>query len=278
MLICEVCNREFKQNSSYIQHLNREIKNGDVLHELPLLKYYEDKVHEVFPHLDVLNVTYAHGRPYLQIFNNHCKHSSLLRADHILQAGRECSDHQCTSLNKSRALSGKPKTELHRQHIREAENKLEFKKEMSKKVKEVLNRPEIKKKHLEGMYKAKQKHAEGIARWQVNKKSADENYVRAYLDKESINYLYQYPIVDIKNEFIVDFYLPDNSVIIQVNTGPYHKVAESQDSYKFKVRSDYVRNKDNALEEYCKDNHITLYKISKLSEITELINILGGDL
>ena len=68
------------------------------------------------------------------------------------------------------------------------------------------------------------------------------------------------------------FYLPDKQSIIQVNTDPYHKIAETQDSYKFKTRSMHVRNKDEQLREVCKNNHIYIYEVNQLSEVKEIIN------
>ena len=255
-----------------------EIKGGNYLHRKPLLDYYKNKIQKVFPYIDVLNITYKKGRPYAQIFNKHCGHSCLLRVDHITDARRECSDPACIHQNLSLASKGKPKSLLHRKHIKEAQNRPDIKEKMSKSVKNAFTRPDVRQKHSEGIYNAREKHAKGIAAWQRRKASADEMYVKQYLESHNIEFIYQYPYVDSQFEFIIDFYIPKRNMFIQVNTDPYHCLDESSKSIKYKERALYTINKDKQLLSLFNSSDIgRLFQITDLSQLEDIIRYYGGD-
>ena len=280
MITCNVCNRKFKQVSNYIVHLNREIKNGCPYHNLERLNYFSAKVKSVFPNLEVLNVSYAHGRPYVQIFNSKCGHSSILRLDHIITNFRQCSHKECVSKIKSQALLGKAKSDEHRKHIREATQTTDYRSNMSKVIKEKFSDPSFVSKHKQGIYNSRLTHANGIAKWQRRKKSGDELLVMSILRKENINFVYQYPLVTDTLEIVFDFYLPDYSTYINVDTDPYHNLDNSSNSESYLSRASYVINKDKLLRESFNKNEINgnLIQLKNVNDLINFIKLLkGGD-
>lgn len=272
VLKCEVCNKEFLNNASLIKHYKHE---QDSQHKNLLVTYYQFKITSRYPHIQVLNITYKNGRPYAQIFNPACNHSSCLRVDNIMD-GRKCSHKECISRNKSLASKGKPKSALHRKHIYDATHTTQYRESMSNTLKQKFKDSSFTEKHRLGIYNSRSKHAEGIATWQRRKKSSDEAYVKELLELNDIKLEYQKPFITDKLEIIMDFYLPEYNVYIQVNTDPYHSLDTSSKSTKYKQRALYTIQKDKSIRDLFSENHNLGYlvQIYNLNEMTDIINKL----
>lgn len=273
MYRCNICNKEFKACSTYCQHLS---KNMDIAgHKEQLISLQQSKIDKVFKYIKVLDAYYKDGRPFVTIYNSKCKHTSNLRLDHII-GGRECSDKVCTSRNKSLGNLGKPKSNEHKRHIREAQQDKEFRRRMSITVRASLHDPVIRKRHLDGMYNARQKHAEGVARWQRKKMPEDERYCIGLLESNNIKYQHQVPFVTKDIEAIIDFYLPEYNTYLAINTDSFHKIDLDSTSENYLNVAHSVVDKDNKLKELFSNNPALgkLVQVYTISELKEFISTL----
>lgn len=121
-------------------------------------------------------------------------------------------------------------------------------------------------------------HAKGMGCPQC-KKSLGENRVKRFLDNSHFLYIQQYKILNEnlfcqQKKMFVDFYLPQQNVIIEFN-GAQHYV--SVDYFGGDKTFERQQNRDLALRQYCEEHKIKLIEIP-YTEINNIETILKKEL
>lgn len=121
-------------------------------------------------------------------------------------------------------------------------------------------------------------HAKGMGCPQC-KKSLGENRVKRFLDNSHFLYIQQYKILNEnlfcqQKKMFVDFYLPQQNVIIEFN-GAQHYV--SVDYFGGDKTFERQQNRDLALRQYCEEHKIKLIEIP-YTEINNIESILKKEL
>lgn len=103
----------------------------------------------------------------------------------------------------------------------------EFRQNMSKIVKVIMNTPERKKLCVENMHNCMLYHFQD---------TSIEIKVKELLDKNKINYKHPYLVTNIKNQYMADFYLPDQNIIIEADGEYWHNKPEMQEKDKIRTQ------------------------------------------
>ena len=257
---CDLCNKTFISKTRYLLHFY----DNDSEHYNWLLNYCQEEINRLYniDYIELLEVFLKYNRRYYKIYNKKCGHESILRADGL--NSRKCSHKDCIHKTRSKAAGkGIPKSESHRQHIIEATHKEDYKLKMSNAIKDLWKKDEFKEKAMKGMYKARDKHAKGIAESQKRKANKDEVYFKDLLEKHNIKYIWQFAYVDESLETVVDFYLPDYNILVYID-GEIHKNL-----------SDY--DYDNNQICHLKNNGFIVYRLEYKDLLQFINNLKRGD-
>lgn len=263
MYYCDICDNNYDNKAVYMKHLYKEI---DTKHKLQLIALCQEEINLLHNDIKLLDVFIKRGRRYYKIYNNTCKHESIIRWDGL--RNRACANALCTNKNKSIATKGKSKSYLHRQHIKEAQNRDSIKEMNRERTTNLWKDKDFRDKTLQAQYDTRMKHALNIAKNQRKKANKDE---LLFLDLlESNNYyvnrslkdndMWQVPYINDEVEYIFDFYIRELDLYINID-GDIHRNIPA------------VKSRDDLQDEYCKQHNI---KLKRLNESTLSTFLKGG--
>lgn len=112
---------------------------------------------------------------------------------------------------------------------------------------------------------------------QKSKGTKPELLTQEYLNKNNINYEFQFPMY---NKFVVDFYLPDNNIVIEVLGDYWHGHPDKYGTDKKPLTNKQIKNKDKDILKY---NYLTnkghevhmIWECDIYNKIDEIYNFLN---
>lgn len=249
MLTCDVCGNKYETVIGLNTHI---CKFPDEEHYKFYISILQSKVSN--PNIKVLAYKRENDTRYVKIHNYSCGHTVWIYYHSLINQHQECNHKDCVSKKKSEAM------------IKVLET-TDYRDKMSVAVKTALKDPVKRMNRLNGS-----------AIYQRDAGSYYETIFINLLEDYEINYIHQVPLIVNDVGCIIDFYLPNFDLYVNINCDIFHKgyISERYPTISEKILA--TKEKDINIRDAFKYNNMTLIELFNENDLLPFIKSLkGGD-
>lgn len=255
MYYCDICDKYYTRLCDYTRHLSNTKIDTESHHKL-LVDYWNTEINKISADIKVLDVHKKNNVKHhyaVDIYNARCKHFSTILIISI-KNGQLCGHKDCVSETKRRVALELCKDENYLKRVGEG-------------VKKAFNDSGIRFRRLE-------KQAEE----QRRRMSTVEAKFIQLLKENNVVYEHQKPMIMCGIGCIIDFYLPEYNLYININMDAFHNVNINKTKGHFKEAAIYMQNKDKTIRNVFKQNGYKFKEIYNYKQMNSLVNKLleGG--
>lgn len=243
---CSVCGKDYGRECDLTRHIRASHDDGS------LLSYKQSKVDLLYGGVITLMKYYKiNGKSldYVDIYNEECNHFSTLSFGSLLN-GQRCAHKDCVSRTKRDAAMKLSKSSEYRDNL-------------SKAVKNAFKDPVKRMNQLIGH-----------ANVQRSKHSVYEMQFLGLLALYEINYEYQVPLLIDDVGCVIDFYLPDFKMYVNINSDIFHWFNPDNATDVFKESANAVKEKDKLIRETFSRHNIKFIELYEYSDMVKFITEL----